>query len=74
MRALLFATLIAIGLSLPAYADESWRQFDKDGNGELNFEEFTQLRITQYTVLDRNSDGQWTRREFVLVPAFELPA
>ena len=65
MRALLFATLIAIGLSLPAYADESWRQFDKDGNGELNFEEFTQLRITQYTVLDRNSDGQWTRREFV---------
>ena len=65
MRALLFATLIAIALSVPAHADESWRQFDKDENGELNFEEFTQLRITQYTVLDRNSDGQWTRREFV---------
>ena len=65
MRTLLFTTLIAIALSVPAHADESWRQFDKDENGELDFEEFTQLRITQYTVLDRNSDGQWTRREFV---------
>ena len=65
MRALLFATLFAIAFSVQAHANESWRQFDTDENGELNFEEFTQLRITQYTVLDRNSDGQWTRREFV---------
>ena len=48
-----------------AYSEDEWRQFDADGNGELDFEEFTQLRITQYAVLDRNGDGQWTRREFV---------
>ena len=65
MRYTLFATLMAALLSFPALADESWRQFDKDKNGELSFPEFTQLRITQYTILDRNSDGQWTRREFV---------
>lgn len=46
-------------------SDESWRQFDVDGDDELNLEEFTQLRITQYTALDRNGDGRWTRREFV---------
>lgn len=45
--------------------EESWRQFDKDKNDELSFEEFTELRITQYAALDRNGDGKWTRREFV---------
>lgn len=44
---------------------ESWRRFDQDGNGELSAAEFTQLRVAQYAALDRNADGQWTRREFV---------
>jgi hypothetical protein len=57
--------LLFLGTGAQAEQDESWRQFDKDENNELSFEEFTQLRITQYTVLDRNSDGTWTRREFV---------
>ena len=57
-----FSTLL---FCTSAHSDESWRQFDTDSNDELSIEEFTQLRITQYTVLDRNSDGQWTRREFV---------
>ena len=65
MRTLLLTTLTLILISPAVHADESWRQFDKDENNELSFEEFTQLRITQYTILDRNSDGQWTRREFV---------
>lgn len=57
--------LLALWVAAPASAEESWRQFDKDENGELNFEEFTQLRIAQYAALDRNGDGQWTRKEFV---------
>ena len=65
MRTLLLTTLTLILISPAVHADESWRQFDKDENNELSFEEFTQLRITQYTILDRNSDGKWTRREFV---------
>ena len=44
---------------------ESWGRFDQDGNGELSAAEFTQLRVAQYAALDRNADGQWTRREFV---------
>ena len=44
---------------------ESWRGFDEDGNGELSFAEFTQLRVAQYAALDRDADGKWTRREFV---------
>ena len=61
------ATLLPLVFALcgNAYSDDSWRQFDANENGELDFEEFTQLRITQYAALDRNGDGQWTRREFV---------
>ena len=65
LRKITFATLLALLFPVAAHADESWRAFDKDENGELNFEEFTQLRITQYAALDRNGDGKWTRREFV---------
>jgi len=59
------ATFLAPLLCANAYTDDSWRQFDEDENDELSFEEFTQLRITQYAALDRNDDGQWTRKEFV---------
>ena len=48
-----------------AQIDDKWRQFDKDNNNELSLQEFSQLRIAQYAAIDRNSDGQWTRREFV---------
>jgi Ca2+-binding EF-hand superfamily protein len=62
---LLFIVLLSLAASGPAIAEGDWQQFDIDKNNELNLQEFTQLRITQYTLLDRNSDGQWTRREFV---------
>ena len=43
----------------------NWRDYDKDNNKKLSIEEFSQLRITQYTALDLNQDGSWSRREFV---------
>tara|TARA_B100000767_G_C19591513_1_gene461647 strand:+ start:298 stop:693 length:396 start_codon:yes stop_codon:yes gene_type:complete len=42
-----------------------WRDYDNDGNKKLTIEEFSQLRITQYAKFDRNSDGIWSRKEFV---------
>ena len=62
---LLVMVLLSLAASPSAHAQENWRQFDADNDSQLNLQEFTQLRITQYTLLDRNSDGQWTRREFV---------
>ncbi len=68
VRTTLFLLVFLLGAG-SAFAnaadDDSWRQFDKDNNNELSLEEFTQLRVAQYTVIDRNSDGQWTRKEFV---------
>ena len=64
-RCIAISTLLALLVSATASADDSWRQFDKDKNDELDFAEFTQLRIAQYAALDRNSDGKWTRKEFV---------
>lgn len=71
IRQITLAALLGLALCTAAHAEdasspeEGWRQFDKDQNGELSFEEFTALRIAQYAALDRNSDGKWTRREFV---------
>jgi len=65
VRDIAIVTLAAVSLTANAYADERWRNFDTDENNELSFEEFTQLRITQYAALDLNGDGRWTRREFV---------
>ena len=48
-----------------AQIDEKWRQFDKDNNNQLSLQEFSQMRIAQYVAIDRNTDSQWTRREFV---------
>ncbi|MAV75854.1 MAG: hypothetical protein CBD32_02195 [Actinobacteria bacterium TMED172] len=48
-----------------AQIDEKWRLFDKDNNNELNYQEFSELRIAQYAELDVNGDSQWARREFV---------
>ena len=68
-KQLLKITALPILLSMACgiYADdaESWRQFDQDGDSNLSMEEFSNLRIAQYTALDRNNDGHWTRREFV---------
>ena len=69
-----FVLLMAIFALLltPVYANaqtaaesDSWRQFDKDNNNELSLAEFSSLRIAQYSVLDRNGDGKWSRKEFV---------
>ena len=57
--------LIAITCTAQASESDSWRQFDKDSDSELSFEEFSALRIAQYAALDRNGDGKWTRKEFV---------
>ena len=65
MRTITYATLLVLLLGASASADDSWRQFDKDQDDELIFEEFTELRVAQYAALDRNSDGKWTRKEFV---------
>ena len=62
--AILTFVAAVVGLRVEA-SGQDWRPFDADENGELSFEEFTQLRITQYTALDRNGDGRWTRKEFV---------
>lgn len=44
---------------------EGWAQFDTDGDGALNVEEYSQLEVAQLSALDRNGDGEWTRREYV---------
>jgi len=62
---LLLSIICTAQASELASESDSWRQFDKDNNSELSFEEFSSLRIAQYTVLDRNGDGKWTRKEFV---------
>ena len=49
-----------------AIADEKWKFWDKDQNNELSFEEFQELRIKQYMVLDENYDNKWSRKEFVM--------
>ncbi|MEE3240990.1 MAG: hypothetical protein VX231_08500 [Pseudomonadota bacterium] len=67
----IFTLLVMIPFILTASlasADEksiNWRDYDKDNNKKLSIEEFSQLRITQYTALDINQDGSWSRREFV---------
>ncbi|OUW18291.1 MAG: hypothetical protein CBD18_02960 [Opitutales bacterium TMED158] len=65
LRKIAFATILMLCFSAVAYAEDAWRPFDKNGNDELSFDEFMQLRIAQYAALDRNGDGKWTRREFV---------
>ena len=52
MHIIRIAAIATILLAAPVRADESWKQFDTDENGELSFAEFTQLRITQYAALD----------------------
>ena len=64
----IFTLLVMIPFILTASlasADEksiNWRDYDKDNNKKLSIEEFSQLRITQYTALDINQDGSWSRR------------
>ena len=69
IKLIVIITLVPFLLaSLFVSADDkpiNWRNFDKDSNKKLSIEEFSQLRIAQYTALDLNQDGNWSRREFV---------
>ena len=50
--------------------DDRWRAFDANNDNALSGEEFGNYLADQYSTLDKNLDGEWTKREFVNRPAY----
>ena len=50
--------------------DDRWRVFDVNKDNALSGEEFGNYLADQYSTLDKNLDGKWTKREFVNRPAY----
>ena len=73
MRRLVTILGVSVFASLHCFSeehDDRWRAFDVNNDNALSGEEFGNYLADQYSTLDKNLDGEWTKREFVNRPAY----
>lgn len=73
MRRLVIILGVSVFASVYCFSEEDndrWRAFDVNKDNTLSGEEFGNYLADQYSTLDKNLDGKWTKREFVNRPAY----
>ena len=73
MRRLVTILRVSVFVSVYCFSeehDDRWRAFDVNNDNALSGEEFGNYLADQYSTLDKNLDGKWTKREFVNRPAY----
>ena len=73
MRRLVIILGVSVFVSVYCFSEEHnerWRAFDVNKDNALSGQEFGNYLADQYSTLDKNLDGKWTKREFVNRPAY----